>query len=133
MERSVLEVLLAHDIPEPETQEIKIERLSQMFGEEVIFKIRELDYDTVADLKRREHMDLHIILNGVVSPDLRDKTLRKKIGGETPFDMLKKLLKAGEIEELSRKIELLSGYRQKTMAVVNDVKKKSAAETTKLP
>ena len=45
----------------------------------------------------------------------------EKYGVPTPTELVKKVLSAGEIEEISKQIEVLSGYRTKT---IEEIKKK---------
>lgn len=119
-----LDLLLRGELKKPEMKEIKIRRLSEQLGEDVVFKIRALTYAQVADIKDRNQDDsaaLSILLAGVVNPDLRSKELMDKFKVYTPPDMLKELLLPGEIEDLAREIEKLSGYRSVT---IEEIKKK---------
>lgn len=121
---SAIDLLLGAAIPEPETKEIKIKRLSKICGADVIFTIRELGFNRVADLKKMHddgELSLHIVLAGVASPDLKNQSLMEKYGVLTPADLLKKMLTPGEIEDISREIEKLSGYRVPT---IEEIKKK---------
>lgn len=119
-----LELLLKGDkrlLPE---KEIKIKRLSKECGGDVIFKLRALSYNSVADIKSSHadrDMDVHIILAGVISPDLKSEALKSKYNAITPAELVKNMLLAGEVEDISREIEKLSGYR---VATVEEVKKK---------
>ena len=49
------------------------------------------------------------------------KNLEKSAGCETTVDLIKRLLLPGEIEDISREIEKLSGYRVVTL---KEIKKK---------
>lgn len=118
---SVTDILLRMDIPEPETKEFRVKRLSKLTGQDVIVKIRELTYSQTEDLKRRDDTNVHICLEGVLEPDLKNKELMEKFKAETPAELVKKMLRSGEIEEISREIEKLSGFR---MATIENVKKK---------
>ena len=88
----------------------------------MFFSIRAINFNDVAEIKGRKNEDipLSVILEGVVSPDLKNADLMKKYKAATPIDMLKELLLPGEIEDLSREIETLSGYRGST---VEEIKK----------
>lgn len=118
-----LDVLLGIDAqPTPEAQ-VKQLRLSQQAGKDVIFTLKALSYDRVEEIKRMhiDDMSLYILLDGCKNPNLRDKELLAHYHAPTPAELVKKLLLPGEIEDLSRKVERLSGYR---VATVEEVKKK---------
>lgn len=118
-----LDLLLNLDPPHPETQTIKIKRLSRLCGEDVIFTITQLSYNRVAEIRQMNGEDacIDILLAGVTEPDLKNKALKEKYGAETPAELIKKLLLPGEIEDISRAVERLCGYRT---ATVEEIKKK---------
>ena len=117
-----LELLLNSERPNMPEKEIKLKRLSKACGGDVIFRLRALSYNRVAELQKADSdMNVHIILAGVVSPDLKSEELKKKYNAVTPAEMIKAMLLPGEIEDISREIEKLSGYRA---ATVEEVKKK---------
>lgn len=122
---SVLETLLGGTIPNVEkelpTAEYKVERLSALAGQDVVFKLRALPYGKVHDIERfTQDTDVHILLAGCVEPDLKDERLKEKFGGATPSDTVKRMLLAGEIADLSAAIERLSGYRRMTISEVKN-------------
>lgn len=122
---SVLETLLGGTIPNVEkelpTAEYKIERLSALAGQDVVFKLRALPYGKVHDIERfTQDTDVHILLAGCVEPELKDERLQEKFGGATPADTVKRMLLAGEIADLSAAIERLSGYRRMTISEVKN-------------
>lgn len=122
---SVLETLLGGTIPNVEkelpTAEYKVERLSALAGQDVVFKLRALPYGKVHDIERfTQDTDVHILLAGCVEPELKDERLLEKFGGATPADVVKKMLLAGEIADLSAAIERLSGYRRMTISEVKN-------------
>lgn len=122
---NTLELLLnlePQDLPE---KAVRLRRLTKACGQEVCFRLRALPYSRVAEMKEKEGADmaLHIVLAGVVEPDLKNRELRERYDAETPKELVKKLLLPGEIEDLSREIEKLSGYRGMTLEQVEDVKK----------
>jgi len=114
---NVLDILLAKELPETPTKEFKQKRLSKLFGETVIFELKALRYDTVEDIKKRngDDMAVHIVLEGTISPNLKAQELMAKYKAATPVETVKRMLYAGEIEDLSRAIERLSGYRINTL------------------
>lgn len=121
---NTLDLLLKSEIPNPPEKEIKLKRLSKACGGDVIFKLRALSYSRVAEIKNLHadgDMEVHIMLAGVVSPDLKSDELKRKYNSVTPVEMIKVMLLPGEIEDISREIEKLSGYR---MTTVEEIKKK---------
>ena len=128
---NALDILLRMDIPEPQRKEIKVKRLSKLAGEPVTFTIRELTFSRVAEIKEQHNEDgemaVFTLLAGVTSPNLKDKALLEKYGAATPAELVKKLLTPGEIEDISRAVEILSGYRT---ATIEEVKKNSTGAPT---
>ncbi len=122
-EQNVIDLLLNLDPPKLPEKDIKIKRLTKLCGADVVFKIRALPYNKVADVRKMagEDMSIDIILAGVASPDLKDSRLLQKYKAVTPAELVKSMLLPGEIEDISREIEKLSGYR--TVAI-EDIKKK---------
>ena len=120
---SVLDLLLSGDIPNVEkelpTAAYKIDRLSDLAGHDVVFKLKALPYGKVHDIERfTQDTEVHILLAGCVEPNLKDERLLEKFGGATPADAVKKMLLAGEITDLAQVIERLSGYRRLTITEV---------------
>lgn len=118
-----LELLLRTNIPSLPEKEFNIKRLSTLCGGSVVFKLRALPYSRAAELAKdqKEDMNVHILLAGTVEPNLKDSELLAKYGAVTPAELIKKMLLPGEIEDLSRAVEKLSGYRTTT---VEELKKK---------
>lgn len=119
-----LEILLRAEIPQPQEKQFKHKRLSDVCGAEVVFTLRELGFSRVAEIKKLhegEEMELRTLLAGVVEPNLKDKELLAKYGALTPAELVKKLLLPGEITDMSREVEKLSGYRVST---IEEIKKK---------
>ena len=122
---SVLDLLLGGAIPNVEkdlpTADYKIDRLSTLAGHDVVFKLKALPYGKVHDIERfTQDVDVNILLAGCVEPNLKDERLQEKFGGATPADVVKKMLLAGEITDLSQAIERLSGYRRMTITEVKN-------------
>ena len=63
---------------------------------------------------------LDILLAGCVEPDLKAKELKEKYGGATPAETVKAMLLPGEIEDLSRAVERLCGFRRITIDEVKN-------------
>jgi len=132
-ERSVLDVLLGNDVrnvqAKPETSEIEIRRLSKQFGERVTFTVRALTYDEIADLRGSAQLDAEIVLRGTVEPSFKSTELAVKLGvlapgeewgahGKMAIDSVKAMLLPGEIDEVNREIQRISGYLQQMTKVV---------------
>ncbi len=125
---TTLELLLANELPEPKTKDIKVKRLSEAWGQDVVLTVRELSYNEVCSLTKEEDLRAAIVLEGVQEPNLHNLELMKKMKASTPLEMVEKLFQAGEIDDISREIEELSGYRKKTVEnfvdeMVEEVKK----------
>lgn len=123
---SILDLLLKPQIPnvlrQLPTKEYKLKRLSELCGQDVLFQLKALPYGRVAELRENESADLNvqILLAGVVSPNLKDPALQDKFGGATPAETVKAMLLPGEIEELSRAVEKLCGYRMTTVEEIKN-------------
>lgn len=123
---NTLDLLLKADIPDIPVKEYKLKRLSKICGGPVIFKLKGLIYNRANDLMKThtDELNVHIVLAGTVEPNLKDENLLTKYNAVTPAELIKKMLLPGEIEDLSREIEKLSGYRQTTIETVEELKKK---------
>ena len=113
----VLDLLMGLDKAKLPEKKVKIKRLSKECGEPVVFSLRALPYNRVAEIKEAssEVMAIDILLAGATAPNLRDKALLEKHHAPTPAELVKSLLLPGEIEDLSREVERLSGYRTATL------------------
>lgn len=123
----ILKLLLDADAPDvrrtlPQKQ-VQVKRLSEMLGKPAIFVLQALPYGRVQEIRRmpEDDQEIHILLSGCVSPDLKSQTLRDKYDAVTPVDAVKALLLPGEIADLSREVERLSGYRRVTIDEVKNV------------
>ena len=108
----ILDLLLRPEIPNVQKQlpekRVKLKRLSTA-EEGVIFTLHGLPYVAV-----------HILLAGCGEPNLKDPALMEKYGAATPVEAVKCLLLPGEIEDLSREVEKLCGYRRRTIDEVKN-------------
>ncbi len=120
---NTLDLLLKNNITNLPEKEYKVTRLSKECGGDVVFKLKAIPYGKVIEIKNvpSDDMNIHIILAGVVEPDLKNKELLAKYNVPTPAELVKNLLLAGEIEDIARRIEILSGFRIET---VEELKKK---------
>lgn len=95
-------------------------------GNPVVFRIRELSYDKVRELQEMntgKDLAAAIITAGVVEPNLRDERLQQACGAATPYEVVRYMLRAGELEDLQAAIEKLSGYRGSTLQIFADIEK----------
>ena len=125
LQPSVLDLLLGGTIPNVEkdlpTASYKVDRLSAIAGHDVIFKVKALPYGKAHDIERfTQDVDVNILLAGCVEPDLKAKELKEKYGGATPAETVKAMLLPGEIEDLSRAVERLCGFRRITIDEVKN-------------
>lgn len=101
------------------TARYEIKRLSRALGESVALELRALPYGKAQELRDMERdQDIHILLAGC--EELKDEGLRAKFGGVTPAETVKAMLLPGEIAELSRAVERLSGFRQNTIREIKN-------------
>lgn len=103
------------------TTDVKVKRLSKLLGCDVVFTLRALPYGKVQRINEStsKEKNIDILLAGCVSPDLKNPQLKEKFGGATPAETVKAMLLPGEIEDLSRTVEKLSGYR---IATIEEIK-----------
>jgi Phage XkdN-like protein. len=120
---NALDLLLKAEIPELPEKDLKIKRLSELCKEDVVFKIKALPYSQATEISKaqKDDMNVHIVLAGTVEPNLKDGELLAKYNAATPAELVKKMLLPGEVEDISRSIETLSGYRTVT---IEEIKKK---------
>ena len=103
------------------TAKFEVPRLSEAAGAPVIFTLQALPYGRVQDISRLDQdAELQILLAGCIDPDLKSTPLQHKFGGITPAETLKAMLLPGEIADLSREVERLSGYRRATIEKVKN-------------
>lgn len=123
---SILELLLKPEIPNVQkhlpTRAYKVKRMSELCGQDVVFQLRALPYGKVTELKESlsDDVNVHILLAGVTEPNLKDPALQAKFGGATPAETVKAMLLPGEIEDLSRAVEKLCGYRANTIEEIKN-------------
>lgn len=97
----------------------EVKRLSRLLDEPVILELRGLPYGKVQSLREMDQeQEIQILLAGCA--ELRDEGLRAKFGGATPAETVKAMLLPGEIVDLSRVVERLSGYRQNTICEIKN-------------
>lgn len=115
-------LLMALPNRKKETCKIRMKRLSKEAGEPICFALTALDYDDVAWIKSMGgDMDAEIVLKGVLEPKFTDPEFAKSQGETLAREALKKYLSPGEIEDVSRRIQKLSGYLSLN---IEEIKKK---------
>ena len=87
-----------------------------------------LPYGKAQDLKEMTRdVEVHILLAGC--GELSNPALRDKFGGATPAETVKNMLLPGEIADLSRAVERLTGYRQNTIAEIKNESGRAGTRT----
>ena len=107
----------------PGEQCLQFKSWTDVDGNPVVFRIRELSYDKVRelqDMNTGKDLPAAIITAGVVEPNLRDERLQQACGAATPYEVVRYMLRAGELEDLQAAIEKLSGYRGSTLQIFAD-------------
>ena len=118
-----LDMMLRPEVPSVKdslpTAAYEVMRLSGLTGEPVTLELRGLPYGKVQELRTMgTDQEIHILLAGC--PELKDEGLKAKFGGVTPAETVKAMLLPGEIADLSRAVERLSGYRQNTIREIKN-------------
>lgn len=110
------------------TAEYEIKRLSRLCGEPVTVTLHALPYGKAQDLKEMTRdVEVHILLAGC--GELSNPALKDKFGGATPAETVKNMLLPGEIADLSRAVERLTGYRQNTIAEIKNESGRAGTRT----
>lgn len=122
----MLSLLLRPELPNVQKDlpiaRYKVKRLNELLGTDVVFTLRALPYGKVQQLRESQSADvsIHILLQGCVDPDLKAPELKERFGGATPAETVKNMLLPGEIEDLSRAVERLCGYRRLTIEEIKN-------------
>lgn len=126
-EQVILDLLLNLDeekIKNRPSKKVKIARLSEVSGSEVIFTCQAVSAERMKNIEENaikyntsgqpdidvNEVQLFTVLEGVKDPDLKNKELREKFGALNPKELVMKLLLPGEITRLYNVISELSGY-----------------------
>ena len=123
--QSILSLLLDSSLPdvrrERPRKQYEVKRLSRELGAPVVFTLQGLPYGRVHELQRlTEDLECHILLEGCVEPSFKDPALIAKYQAATPLDVIQAMLLPGEIEDLSRAVERLCGFRRITIDEVKN-------------
>lgn len=125
-----LDLLLSRDLKKafdrPEAV-VEVPRLSEMFGEPFEVRVRAITMSEFDDLPKDGDSNVHVVLAGVVEPDLRNPALLEKLRPEgrkgplLPFEAVNRLFLPGEVVGLYKVISDLSGFGREA---VRELKKK---------
>ena len=119
---NVIDLLLRPDAPEVtkarKTAKYEVKRLSEAFGAPFTVEVRGLSYNQLADIREMGSGDADIVLAGVTSPNLRDPRLLEAYKAATPAELVKAIFLPGELGELCRAIERLTGFRGQMLVEV---------------
>ncbi|MGI6029764.1 MAG: phage tail assembly chaperone [Candidatus Heteroscillospira sp.] len=122
----ILNQLLRPEVPDVQKSlpraKYRLSRLSELLGTDVVFELQALPYGKVQSMRESgsEDVEIHILLAGCISPNLRAAALQERFGGATPAETVKAMLLPGEISDLSRAVEQLCGYRRRTIEEVKN-------------
>lgn len=126
---SILELLLETDekkLQALQKSDMEVTRISEAIGEPFLVTctcITTENLKHVSEISKDEReMELNILLEcaRIEGKKFSDKSLREKFKAETGIAVIEKLLRAGEISQLYKEINRLSGY---TKGAVEEVKK----------
>lgn len=123
---NVLEILMQTDAGKFKTAEkrVKIERLSEITGEEVIFTLRRLSLGKIESIRQQQSDETNDFKLLTVAAAIKDPDIEKlgaKFDTYTPTDTLEKLLLPAEIEQLYTVVSDMAGYGS---AAIEEIKKK---------
>lgn len=116
---SAIDLLLRPNAPEVvqarQTAAFEVKRLSRDLGAPFVLELRGLSYNQYQDLAGSRNANVDIVLEGVTAPDLRDPRLLAQYKAATPVDVVKAVFLPGEISDIARQIEKLTGFRGDTL------------------
>lgn len=131
MENNLINILMETDPEKLERntrKEVEIQRLSQTLGTPFMVTVKALPGDRYTELATGNLMskdgevdysnaykaNLLVALEGIVSPDVRDRELQKHFNCATPKDLMEKLFNGGEITKIADAVTVISGYGKDT-------------------
>ncbi len=115
---SMIDLLLGagDKVMERPEEELEVSRLSKVLGAPFKMRVRALTGNELSNMPTGEDFAAHVVLQGVMDPDLRHEELRKKYTPEgrktpiTPAELVKILFLPGEIQNIRLAVMELSGY-----------------------
>ena len=127
--KNLIEKLLKIDAGklEIEKKECKVDKLSEILGEDVTFTCYPVSLDVYNNAQKKTvdfdkkgnltdintgKLNIELVLNGV--PEIKDKALLEHFGAATPLEFLrnKKLFRVGDITKLASTVSELSGITE---------------------
>ena len=143
MENNLINILMETDpekLARRAKKEVEIKRLSDILGAPFIVTVKALpgeryselvgnmvDDDGDVDYAMVYNANLMVALDGMVSPDVRNRDLQKHYGCATPKELMEVLFNGGEVVKIADAVTELSGYGKDTEKKV----KNSSARTEK--
>lgn len=141
MENNLINILMETDPKKLERNtktDIEIARLSEIFGTPFLVTVKAIEGDRYTELASGTLMDddgkvdfsrsykanLMIAIDGIVSPDIKNRELQKHFGCASPKDLMETLFNGGEVTKIADEITELSGYS-------NDAAKKVKNSSTR--
>ena len=113
----IVQLLLGGEVRNEEIHEVKLNRFSQ--NEDVVLKIKNIGYEKMQEiLEMRENSAVHIVLAGDAEGVFRNKEIMQHYNAATPVELIKKVLRPGEINAVSNEILKLSGYERNMVEVI---------------
>lgn len=138
MASNVMDLLLKADTSKLKkaTREVKIQSLSDAFGEDVVFTIQALgiekyneiqeqgvilDEDDIGDIDYNK-IQLLTVLEGVKEPNLKSKELMEHFKAHTPIELIQKMFagRPGEVATLYNHINDLCGFGKKAIEEIKN-------------
>ena len=137
---SLIDKLLQADaskLTEKPSRTVNIERLSKILKTKFDIKLQALDPERYADIQRNAvditkkgdikginlfDMQVLTLVDGIVEPSMKSKELQEHFKAISPKDLINKLFLSGEIAELYKQINELSGYDTDTEDTDEEIK-----------
>ncbi|HOR12284.1 MAG TPA: hypothetical protein PKX46_00050 [Clostridia bacterium] len=123
---SMLDLLLGagDKLTERPEETLEVSRISKICGEPFIVRIKALSFKELDSMPSGPDRMKHIIVAGVIDPDLTSEALRKKYTPDnrktplTPVEVVEKILQPGEVVNLYSAITELSGFGDDAVAKI---------------
>lgn len=126
MGNKLIDILMETDPEKLErnsTHDIEIKRLSRVFGAPFLVTVKAvpgeryselvvsmIDGEGSTDFSKAYGANLQVAMEGIVSPDVKNRDLQKHFGCATPKDLMEKLFNGGEITKIADTVTDMSGY-----------------------
>lgn len=110
-----------------EKEVIVSDRFKDENGDLIPFKIKSISADEISDIERRTNSSVdrfvYYIEQGCIEPNFKNIELQNHYSLKSGFDLIKKVLLAGEIDKLATEILKLSGYFKNFDELLDEAKK----------